>query len=60
MKESRKDQDPQQHAPDDARKPYAKPALQRLGSLSDLTAGGSGNRTEDDPANDPPQPSYRP
>jgi len=60
MEESKKNKRPQDSSPGNVRKPYQKPELQRLGSLRELTAGGSGNRTEDNPSTQPPQPSYKP
>jgi hypothetical protein len=60
MEGSKKNIRLQDSSPAGERKPYQKPELQRLGSLRELTAGGSGNRTEDDPATQPPQPQYKP
>jgi hypothetical protein len=61
MEESKKNIRLQGNSPGSVRKPYEKPELQRLGGLRELTASGSGKRTEDAPEpGDPPQPQYRP
>ena len=41
--------------PDDSRKPYARPALQPLGQLKDVTAAGTGRANE--PGSNPGQGS---
>ena len=41
---------------EDLKKSYSKPALSYLGSIKELTSGGSGAKTE----NNPRQPNRRP